>query len=179
MAEELESPTEQAQEDLHHHAQHASEKWVGWVALTAAVLAALAAVNALLAGHYANEAMIERMAENDQWSYYQAKGVKAAVLGSKLEMLAALDKPARDKDDQKLQEYAKQQDEISKEAKAEGERSKHHMEQHHTLAQGVTMFQVAIAVAAISVLSKRRRFWLVSLGFGAVGVVFLVVGLVR
>jgi hypothetical protein len=177
--EEMESPTEQAQEDIHHHAHESLERWVGWVALSSAILAALAAVNVLVAGHYANEAMIERMAENDQWSYYQAKGVKAAVLGSKLEMLRALDKPVAEKDEEKLKEYAKQQEEISKEAKAEGERSKHHMEQHHTLAQGVTMFQVAIAVAAISVLSKRRRFWLVSLGFGAVGVVFLVLGLVR
>jgi hypothetical protein len=36
-------------------------------------------------------------------------------------------------------------------------------------ARGVTMFQIAIAIAAISALTKKRSFWVVSLVFGAVG----------
>ena len=40
------------------------------------------------------------------------------------------------------------------------------------------MFQVAIAVAAISVLTKRRRFWFVCMAFGLVGLVLLVWGIV-
>jgi hypothetical protein len=44
------------------------------------------------------------------------------------------------------------------------------------LARGVTMFQIAIAVAAISVLTKRTRFWYVALGFAVVGLFFLVQG---
>jgi hypothetical protein len=36
------------------------------------------------------------------------------------------------------------------------------------------MFQIAIAIAAISALTKRPRFWIVSLLFGAAGCVFLV-----
>ena len=35
------------------------------------------------------------------------------------------------------------------------------------------MFQVAIAVAAISVLTQRRKFFLVSLGFGVIGIFLL------
>ena len=38
------------------------------------------------------------------------------------------------------------------------------------------MFQIAIAIAAISALTKKRRFWFVSLVFGLAGVVFLVLG---
>jgi uncharacterized membrane protein YhaH (DUF805 family) len=38
------------------------------------------------------------------------------------------------------------------------------------------MFQIAIAVAAISALTKRRRYWIVSLVLGAVGCVFLALG---
>jgi Domain of unknown function (DUF4337) len=40
-------------------------------------------------------------------------------------------------------------------------------------ARGVTMFQIAIAIAAISALTRRRKFWIVSLLFGGVGCVFL------
>jgi hypothetical protein len=38
------------------------------------------------------------------------------------------------------------------------------------------MFQIAIAIAAISALTKKRRYWFVSLAFGLIGVVFLILG---
>jgi hypothetical protein len=38
------------------------------------------------------------------------------------------------------------------------------------------MFQIAIAIAAISALTKRQRYWVVSMSLGAVGCVFLVLG---
>jgi hypothetical protein len=39
------------------------------------------------------------------------------------------------------------------------------------------MSQIAIAIAAVSALTKKRRFWFVSLVFGLAGLVFLVLGL--
>ena len=53
------------------------------------------------------------------------------------------------------------------------------LHRHETLARSVTLFQISIAVGAISVLAKRRRFWMVSLAFGLVGVVFLLQGLLQ
>ncbi len=44
---------------------------------------------------------------------------------------------------------------------------------HKLLAGGVTLLQIAIAIGAISALTKRKAFWAVSLCFGFVGVVFL------
>lgn len=40
------------------------------------------------------------------------------------------------------------------------------------------MFQVGVAVAAIAVLMRRRPLWYVSLACGAVGVWFLVAGVI-
>jgi len=37
----------------------------------------------------------------------------------------------------------------------------------------VTMFQVGIAIGAVSVLTKRKAFWFVSIGFGTLGAVLL------
>lgn len=176
--EEIEVPTEQAMEEIHHAAHESKERWISRVALGSALLAGLAAVTALLSGHHANEAMIDQMHATDQWSYYQAKGVKAAVLSSKLEILTALNKgPASEKDLEKLAEYKKEQEEISEKAKEKEHHSQESLKHHVIFARGVTMFQVAIAVAAISVLTRRRRYGWVSLGFGAVGVLFLVQGL--
>ena len=172
-----EVPTEHLHEEIHHHATHQKARWTMGVALSSALLAGLAAVCSLLAGHHANEAMIEQIKSSDQWAYYQAKGIKAAVLGSKVELLEAEGKTISPKDRQKLADYKKEQDEIQAGAKEKQEASESHLHQHVIFARGVTFFQIAIAIGAISVLVNQRRFWVLSLFLGGVGVAFLVQGL--
>jgi hypothetical protein len=175
--EEIEVPTEQLHEEMHHHVEHAETPWMSWVALSAAILAAFAAVSALLAGHHANEAVLEQMHASDHWAYYQAKGIKASILASKVELLSSLGKPISEKDQEKVAEYKKDQEEISNKAKEMESSSQNHLEHHVVLARAVTLFQVAIAIAAVSILTKKRRFWLVSLAFGLGGIGFLVQGM--
>jgi hypothetical protein len=175
--EEIEVPTEQLHEEMHHHVEQAEKPWMSWVALSAALLAGFAAVTALLAGHHANEAVLEQMHASDHWAFFQAKGIKSSILSSKLELLSSLGKPVSQKDEEKLAEYKKDQEEISRQAKELESSSQNHLEHHVVLARGVTLFQVAIAVAAISILTKRKRFWIVSLAFGVGGLAFLAQGL--
>jgi heme/copper-type cytochrome/quinol oxidase subunit 4 len=174
--EQPEVPLEAVSEHIHHQAEHAQERWILGVALTSAILAAFAAIGSLLAGHHANEAMIDQIAASDHWSYYQAKGVKAAVLGSKMETLQALGQANSAADEEKLKRYGREQEEIQKQAQEKQAGSARHLQTHTIFARSVTMFQVAIAVAAISVLTKRRRFWLISMAFGIAGIVFLIQG---
>jgi hypothetical protein len=176
--DEQEVPLEQVHEDLHHHAEHRSDRWTLGVALTAAVLAGLAAIASLLSGHHANEGMLEQIHASDQWNYYQAKGIKAAVLNSKIELSSALGHPAPPKDSEKAAEYKKEQEAIFEEAREKEKASQAHMRAHLIFARGVTLFQVAIAVSAISVLTKRRPFWYLGIFFGLIGLVFLLQGLV-
>ena len=171
--EEAEIPTEKIQEHLEHHAHETGDKWNSWVALSTAILAALAAVAALFAGDHANDAILSQMRASDQWSYYQAKGIKAGVLNAKMDLLKAAGEPVTGADVQKAAQYASEQKEIQALAEEKQTDSEKHLRRHVVLARGVTMFQIAIAIAAISVLTKRRHFWLVSLAFGAVGVFFL------
>src|SRR5512142_2050977 len=91
MPEEIEVPTEHLHEKMEEEAEHKGG-WVARVAVSSALLAVAAAVSALLAGHHANEAMLEQMQATDQWAFYQAKGIKASVVESKIEMLEALGK---------------------------------------------------------------------------------------
>src|SRR5947209_7615912 len=110
MPEEIEVPTEHLHETLHEHAGGHAEHgggppWTSAVALSAAILAVLAAVASLLAGHHANEAMLEQMEASDSWAFYQAKSIKAAVLDTRLQLLTAMGKPGSDGDRQKLVAY--------------------------------------------------------------------------
>jgi hypothetical protein len=176
MPEEIEVPTEHLHEAMEEGAKESKEKWILGVALSSALLAGFAAVAALSAGHNANEAMLDQIRASDQWNYYQAKGIKAAVLGSKMELLKTLRHAPSQEDTDKVAQYKDDQEKITEEAKQDEESSESHLKHHENLAFSVTFFQVAIAVGAISALARRRAFWFVSLGFGAVGIVFLSMG---
>jgi hypothetical protein len=169
--EEAEVPLEDLNEQIHHKAEHGAS-WISWVALSTAILAVLAAVSGLLSGARVNEAMMNQIEASDQWAYYQAKGIKAAVLDAKM----SLSGQPNEQDHAKAEHYLEEQGEIEKEAKAKQTEAKTNFHQHEVFSRGVTMFQIAIAVAAISALTAKRKFWLVSLGFGVVGCFFLVRG---
>jgi hypothetical protein len=173
-----EVPLENAQEEILHHAKHAEENWIMGVALTAALLAVLAAVTALMAEHNANEAMIKRIKSSDQWAFYQAKGIKAGVLQTRNDVLAALGKPVKEGDQAKLARYEGEQKEIKADAETHERESEVHLQRHVRLSYGVTMFQVGIAISAISVLTRRKAFWYLAGVFGAIGAVLLTYGLV-
>jgi hypothetical protein len=172
--EDPEVPTEHLHEEIHHHAEHSRERWVLGVALSSALLAGLAAVSSLMAGHHANEAMMSQIESSDQWSYYQAKGIKETALSSKVEILDALGKPVSASDKAKVAQYQGDKEQIAKKADDLEKDAQTHLRTHEVLASSVTMFQIAIAVGAIAVLIRQRGFWLASLVVGLAGVAFLV-----
>ena len=60
---------------------------------------------------------------------------------------------------------------LEAESKAWDERSAEKMHQHHRWAQATTALQIAIAMAAIALLTKRRWLEKLVIGMSAVGVV--------
>src|SRR2546427_13228713 len=106
--EEAEVPLEDLHEHVHESAEHSGAAWISWVALSTAILAVLAAIAGLLSGKHANEAMMSQIEASDQWSYYQAKSIKAAVLDAKMALAASPDESDR----AKAARYEKEQEEI-------------------------------------------------------------------
>src|SRR5205814_6948695 len=100
-------------------------------------------------GHHVNEAMMDQIEASDQWSYYQAKSIKASVLEAKMSLAGAPD----ESDQSKRDRYDKEQEEIKSEAERKEAAAKSHFHKHEVFAGGVTMFQIAIATAAISALT--------------------------
>jgi fatty acid desaturase len=82
-----------------------------------------------------------------------------------------------EQDRAKAEKYKDEQAEIQKEAQGKEHDAKSNFHQHEVFARAVTMFQIAIAVAAISALTKRRTYWVLSMILGLAGTVFLVLGL--
>lgn len=174
--EDPEVPTEHLHEHIHEAAHENHNRWSMSVAISTAFMAAFAAVSSLMAGHASNEALIYQIKASDQWSYYNAKGIKAEVADAVLQLKdtkadtskAAAARKAKLKDDQK---------EIQKQATELEDQSKEELQKDMLLARAVTFFQVAIAVSAISLLSKKKPLWYVSLFMFAIGILQFLIGI--
>ena len=159
------------------------------IALTTALLAAIAAIASLLAGSTVNEALVlkseatQRQAQaSDQWAYYQAKGIKAAVASAAATFVTTNGRAA-DSLGGLARRYAREQDSITAIARAfERERDERSREadallaRHHIFAYAVALLQVAIALSAVAALTRRRSIWIFSAIIGVGGMLSFVLG---
>ncbi|HEX3526232.1 MAG TPA: DUF4337 domain-containing protein [Thermoanaerobaculia bacterium] len=187
MPEGPEVETERLHEAIHEELEREGGTFLKRIALTTALLAALAAIASLYAGATVNEALVLKteatrlQAEaSDQWAYYQAKGVKAAIAEASATSWLAIGKPAppeyaasqkRYKDEQKeidakAREKEKERDEKSTEAD-------HLLHRHHLFADSVALLQVSIALGAVAALTRSRFAWIASMAVGGTGIVLL------
>jgi uncharacterized protein DUF4337 len=182
---EMENPLE-AKEHLDHlaHGEHA-EGWTRYLAITTALIAVLAAVASLVAGNYANDAVLDKneavLAQakaSDQYNYYQAKGIKKNLAEYSFDQTKD---PARQTDvtkyGQEQVDIKKVADDDTKQVEEHNAAAEAHLEQHHHAALGVTFFQIAIALSAMSALLRRKSFWGLSVILAVAGSVFLGQGL--
>ncbi len=151
------------------HAAHHSDDFASRIAVMTAVLSTVGALFSYQGGATQNDAMlhknnaaIKKTEASNQWNYYQAKSNKQNLA----ELAAALnegDKKARyEKDIERYKaEKADIKDKAEKleaEVKAFDELSEAALHLHHRWAQAMTAIQIAISLAAITLLTRRR--WL-------------------
>lgn len=169
---EVKGPEE---EQVEHHATHGNNNFATRIAVLTAILAAIGAFYNDQGGKTLSEAMmlknesaIAKTDASDQWGYYQAKSTKQAIMEGALlnatsdESKAELNKKIKkyEEEKEKIKEIADKLDEKSKKL---SEESDHTMHLHHSWAEAIMIIQIAIALAAITILTKKRwLFWTAS-----------------
>lgn len=169
-----------------HELEHAAHKDPGGMAGQLAVITAiLATVGALFAymggatqanaGLHKNDAAIKKTEASNQWNYYQSKSSKQNLSELALELAPEARKTFYADE---IKRYKTEKAEIKlaaekleAESKAWDDRSAEQLHQHHRWAQATTALQVAIAMAAIALLTKKQWLEKLVLGMSAVGVV--------
>jgi len=140
------------------------------VAIFSAVLATVGAIVSFFGGDtqnkamlYKNEAVLERAEATDQWNFYQAKSLKQNM--AEVAAASAADPKVAEKYRAEAERYKKEKAEVEQDArkheaayKSWNEKSEHALHPHHYLAMSMTLLQIAIALASITVLTQRR--WL-------------------
>ena len=168
--------------ELEHAAEHDPKGMAGQLAVITAILATVGALFSYMggatqanAGLHKNDAAIKKTEASNQWNYYQAKSGKQNLAELALE-LAPDSRKTFYTDEIKRYKTEKAEIKVAAE-KLEAEsnewdaRSAEQLHQHHRWAQATTALQIAIALAAIALLTKSRRMEKGVLGVSALGVV--------
>jgi Na+/glutamate symporter len=173
--------------ELEHAAQHAShgsatEGMINQIALFTAVIATVGAIFAYMggatqanAGLYKNNAAIKKTEASNQWNYFQAKSTKQSLAEVSRDLAPVT--ADKEKYQAKIERYEKEKkdiqanaEKIENDAKDWDRKSDEQMHQHHRWAQATTALQVAIALAAIALLTKKKWLEWGMFGMGAIGV---------
>ena len=129
---------------------------------------------------YKNEAAIQKTSASNQWNYYQAKSNKQNLAELSVTLTQGED---RERFKQEIERYKKEKSDIKAEAekleaaaKEADKKSETEMHVHGRWALSTTLLQVAIALSAIALLT--RKTWLLYGVFAAagIGVGFAVMG---
>jgi hypothetical protein len=156
---------------------------INQIAMFTAIIATVGAIFAYMggatqanAGLYKNNAALKKTEASNQWNFFQAKSTKQSLAELARDLTAKLDD--KTKYQAKIDRYEGEKAEIKTKAEAlEAEatewdhRSDEQMHQHHRWAQATTVLQVAIALAAIALLTKKKWLEWAMFGVGGVGVV--------
>ena len=153
---------------------------INQIAMFTAVIATVGAIFAYMggatqanAGLYKNNAAIKKTEASNQWNYYQAKSSKQNLAELALVLVADDRKPGYQKeiDRYKLEkaEVKLAADKLEAEATDWDRKSDDQMHLHHRWAQATTALQVAIAMAAIALLTKKKWLEWGMFGMGAIG----------
>jgi hypothetical protein len=183
--------------DPHEHvesAQHVAEAHAhgginaAVVPLSIAIMAVIAAVFGSLETTWASHAVLARSSAavrqgeaSDLWEFFQARSIKKNMY----EIAATQAADNAGAMSGKAEQYATQEADLEKQARAKEaevrkaeQESDDAMERHHRLTLASNIVHLAIALASISMLMRRRWLWIGSLLVVAGGVVVGILGVV-
>lgn len=178
---EVPSPHEKHIEHTTEHAHGRGDNFASRIAVMTALMATLGAMLSYQAGSTESEAAMDKnnaaiikTEAANQWNYYQAKSSRQnlAELATHIPGVDA----AHYRDE--IERYKSQKEDVRKQAekleatsKAWDEKSEQALHQHHRWAQAMTAIQIAISLAAITLLTRKE--WLKRMSYAAAGVAVL------
>ena len=168
---------ERAHETIEEHGH--SDSWARGVAVLVSVLAAALAMTQIGGNAAQNAYLTHHIALSNDWSFYQAKNLRAVVRTSEADVLASMpnaqdpaiqarikdaqDYNARMRDDPKTGEGMKQLAARAQEKEHERDEAWH---RYHNYEYAVGGMEIAIVLASVSIVTRMRAL---TIGAGVIG----------
>jgi lipopolysaccharide export LptBFGC system permease protein LptF len=166
--------------ELEHAALDEPRGMAGQLAVMTAIIATIGALFSYMSsatqansGLHKNEAAIKKTEAANQWNFYQAKSSKQNLAELAAELVPEprksfyVDEAKRYKTEKA--DIMKEAEKFEVESKQWDKRSEEELHLHHRWTQATTALQIAIAVAAMSLLTRSRGLMYGMYGVSAIG----------
>lgn len=186
-------------QELEEHAEHAEhDQMMVPVALTMTILACLVAVVTVLGHRTHTEAILNQtraaVVQNqvaDEWAFYQAHKIRANDTDLTTDLMGVVTIANKDEAKKKTKGYADHQEHWAKEIKESEDRAhekeknvseyEEKVEEAEARADrfdlGETLLEIGLVITSITLLTHKRIFWYMGMGFSVVGIVAATLGL--
>jgi hypothetical protein len=160
-------------EELHEHAEGAHDSFSRKAAALMATIAACLALVAVYGHLMTTEELLSQAKASDQWAYYQAKALRRYQSDVAIDILhgmpgEAAQQSAR-KYDANARRYETEAEQIMEKAKEYEAESSLAGRRALRLHIGEVFLELAIVIASLAILTRRRLFWRAAIASGAVG----------
>jgi hypothetical protein len=154
-----------AEVEIHAAHEHAGDDFSQRVSVMVGVIGIVLAI-VTIGSHRAHTAsIIELTSANDQWSFYQAKKLREHLLDVGSGLLGALTPSDVQKAHELAEHYAKERDryakdaqDIQREAVALGDKARHEENRALRLDLGEGLLELGLVLSSLYFLAKRRFF---------------------
>lgn len=146
------------------------------VAVTLSILAVLVALATLLGHRASTEEIILQTKATDQWALFQAKNIRLHEMQGFADLLGTLSPVDKEKTEALREKYLKEtdryeqeKDEVSEQAKElekERESSSRRADRYEA---GEAILEIALIICSLTLLTKKRIFWLFGIALGLIG----------
>lgn len=168
--------------EVEHQAHAEPHCMAGHLAVATAIIATVGALFAYMGGLkqvnaslYKNEAAIKKTDAADKWAFYQAKNNRQNISELAIDLVPDARKEyyrgeaARYRTEKG--EAMKEAEKLEHESKEWDEKSEQEIHEHHRWQQATTALSIAIALAAIALLTRSRRMQIGVYGVTGIGIV--------
>jgi hypothetical protein len=185
-------------QELEEHAEHAEhDRMMVPVALTMTILACLVAVVTVLGHRTHTDAILNQtkaaVVQNqvaDEWAFYQAHKIRSNDTELTSDLMSVVTIANKDEAKKKAKGYADHQQHWAPELK-ESEEKAHEKEKMvgeyeekvveaeakaDRFDLGETLLEIGLVITSITLLTHKRIFWYLGMGFSVVGIVATVMG---
>ena len=173
--------------EVEHVAHHGGDNFTAKLAMLTAIISTVGAIFGYMGGHsqnaallYKNEAAIQKTSASNQWNYYQAKSNKQNLAELSITLTSG---ETAEKYKQEVARYKQEKEQIKADAekleaaaKEADKKSEAEMHVHERWALATTLLQIAIALSAITLLTRKRWLLVGVYGSTAIGLVVGVMG---
>jgi len=166
------------------HHEHEDNPLVLPVSITISIMAVLVA-GATLLGHRAHtEELLLQSQATDQWAYYQAKNGRYHGMQTTADLIETMIPRDKEQAEAKLKKYEKEIERYDSDKEDISEKAKELEKERDLVSRradrfdgGEALLEIGLVICSITLLTKRKGFWIGGMLVGAGGIVLALTGL--